>query len=451
MKEHRPLIKFGVSTEKRILPENRTVSALPPHQWTEMTLADLPNNLILQNQGSASDCGANGPKKMINLQTKGDLIVSCHPYYSKRSNNPELGMMLDDIIKIPCTSGTCLESIDPSDGLSEEQLDAPVTVETPIVGSNPVELDVSNIEELASHCDVFRGIILTVNIAWDEWNTEQGIPIYMPEAELSGGHCLGGGIPAIYNGSKGIFMQNSWGNDDDSINETSWVFFTEEFLKYRGTGAGTFNSPIQNCVLFSRELKKGMVGSDVTQLQSLLEIKSDGIFGIKTQAEVILFQTLHELVPDGIVGPKTQAILQTLTKKQIMDYPKIDSWCKAAQTYEGWFIPGTEGYPEGSESYQNNNPGNLDFGTFAESFGAVKNGRWAKFPSYEEGYKALYTLFSNACLGKSEIYHPTMTLKDFYAIYAPSSDSNNPDAYAIWIANTLDVPVDVQICSFLIN
>lgn len=79
-------------------------------------------------------------------------------------------------------------------------------------------------------------------------------------------------------------------------------------------------SPAQ---LFSRTLKEGMSGSDVSELQSLLNMaKVDGVFGAKTLEEVILFQTLHNLVPDGVVGAKTQAILSTLIKPKPMTYSK---------------------------------------------------------------------------------------------------------------------------------
>lgn len=314
-KIHRSIVNFGVSTEKRKLPSNHLVSSLPPHQWKEMTLTDLPTNLVLQNQGSASDCGANGPKKMINLQTNGELIVSCHPFYARRSNNPEPGMSLDDILNIPCTNGTCLESEDPSDEKTEEELNMPVTVATPIKGSNPIELDVTDIEMLASYYDAYGGLIFTFNIAWEEWDTESGVPKYIPGSLLAGGHCEGGGIPAIYNESKGFFVQGSWGKDNDSIQNTSWVFLSEDFLKNRGTGAGTFNAPSMTTNsqdLFSSTLRLGSQGTDVVKLQTILGIKSDGIFGPKTEAEVMLFQTLHDLVPDGIVGKLTMAILSTI-------------------------------------------------------------------------------------------------------------------------------------------
>ena len=56
-------------------------------------------------------------------------------------------------------------------------------------------------------------------------------------------------------------------------------------------------------------LKQGNKGTQVKCLQTLLNINSDGIFGPKTKASVILFQKSHGLTPDGVFGPKTAALM----------------------------------------------------------------------------------------------------------------------------------------------
>ena len=52
-------------------------------------------------------------------------------------------------------------------------------------------------------------------------------------------------------------------------------------------------------------LRKGFKGSEVKQLQRLLHLAADGIFGPATEAAVKEYQKTHGLVADGIVGDKT--------------------------------------------------------------------------------------------------------------------------------------------------
>lgn len=56
-------------------------------------------------------------------------------------------------------------------------------------------------------------------------------------------------------------------------------------------------------------LKVGSKGPDVVQLQKLLKLKADGIFGEGTKKAVIRFQLNHNLTPDGIVGNDTWTLL----------------------------------------------------------------------------------------------------------------------------------------------
>jgi hypothetical protein len=63
-----------------------------------------------------------------------------------------------------------------------------------------------------------------------------------------------------------------------------------------------------------RELRVGMTGEEVRQLQAYLvayeiPLRLDTTFGVKTLAAVKLFQKRHGLQVDGLVGPKTQRAL----------------------------------------------------------------------------------------------------------------------------------------------
>jgi zinc D-Ala-D-Ala carboxypeptidase len=75
------------------------------------------------------------------------------------------------------------------------------------------------------------------------------------------------------------------------------------------------------CFTWSRTLRSGMSGSDVTQLQirvagwpgSLGELLSvDGNFGPRTEAAVRRFQSAYGLTSDGVAGPQTFAKIYEL-------------------------------------------------------------------------------------------------------------------------------------------
>ena len=61
-------------------------------------------------------------------------------------------------------------------------------------------------------------------------------------------------------------------------------------------------------------LKQGMKGSEVTCLQTLLNVTpATGNFGTKTKAAVVAFQVNHQLTADGVVGAMTRAALTSTT------------------------------------------------------------------------------------------------------------------------------------------
>nr|WP_220132981.1 glycoside hydrolase family protein [Citrobacter freundii] len=59
-------------------------------------------------------------------------------------------------------------------------------------------------------------------------------------------------------------------------------------------------------------LRRGAKGDLVKQIQAIIEISDDGIYGPHTESAVRVFQRDHDLVPDGIVGPKTWNVLLQL-------------------------------------------------------------------------------------------------------------------------------------------
>ena len=91
-----------------------------------------------------------------------------------------------------------------------------------------------------------------------------------------------------------------------------------------------------------------------------------------------------------------------------------------------------------SRSYRTNNPGNLRFGKFAQNHGAVDADGYAKFPTAIEGTAAMLELLAGGM-------YRNLDLVRAFQRYAPSSDNNNPEAYARFVSSRSGVPLDVML------
>src|SRR5690554_1592211 len=81
-----------------------------------------------------------------------------------------------------------------------------------------------------------------------------------------------------------------------------------------------------------KTLKLNSKGSEVKQLQLLLNIIPDGIFGPQTHQSVIFFQKSQNIKPDGIVGPITWSLLYD-------DWEMINNPNQEISLYEQYFLP----------------------------------------------------------------------------------------------------------------
>ncbi|HEY9658509.1 MAG TPA: peptidoglycan-binding protein [Allocoleopsis sp.] len=87
-------------------------------------------------------------------------------------------------------------------------------------------------------------------------------------------------------------------------------------LKIDGVvGAQTWTALKNNVKAGTRILRLGRSGSDVAELQGLLQIhgypvQRDGMFGAKTKEAVIDFQQKHRLTGNGVVGSTTWFLLR---------------------------------------------------------------------------------------------------------------------------------------------
>ena len=82
----------------------------------------------------------------------------------------------------------------------------------------------------------------------------------------------------------------------------------------------------------------------------------------------------------------------------------------------------------GSRAWRNNNPGNLQDGSFARDNGAIgSDGRFAIFPDTETGFNAMTNLLSSSA-------YKDLTIDDAIHKYAPSNE-NNTENYLKFIEN----------------
>ncbi len=133
------------------------------------------------------------------------------------------------------------------------------------------------------------------------------------------------------------------------------------------------------------------------------------------------------------------AILLAKLKELTMgtDTKRTIRWAEGIKKHEGWYV--------GSRSYRNNNPGNFRYpqgSTYIKSLGAIgrdKDG-FAIFKNQDAGWNALLQFLRDAKANKLISYRAyakkmarpgsICTISDFFHVYAPSSDDNNPIAYA---------------------
>ena len=198
-------------------------------------------------------------------------------------------------------------------------------------------------------------------------------------------------------------------------------------------GGGTYLMPRET---FNDALKQKSMGAwvlsdkeiDEKKTRSLLEWLSD----ILTNIGLYLHQKFLHAVPPTIETATTTPPIETPTEPQV---PILEKFCLAIRDYEG---------SPGDLNYRNNNPGNARFykGGYLSIYGDVKcdpHG-FAIFPTYEQGWLYLKNLVKGKIMK-----HSQWTIKDFFYSYAPVTDENSPELYAVFVANRCGVTPDYLI------
>jgi hypothetical protein len=113
----------------------------------------------------------------------------------------------------------------------------------------------------------------------------------------------------------------------------------------------------------------------------------------------------------------------------------IEALADSIWRFEGWIPAGTDArYPKGSRSWRNRNPGNLR--PIPGSFAPVDDSNYRVFDSLSDGWLALINDITVKLAGSHGLTDDS-TLRNFFDIYAPSDDNNDPDKYARQVATWL--------------
>jgi len=218
-------------------------------------------------------------------------------------------------------------------------------------------------------------------------------------------------------------------------------------------------------VNFDRDIKHGEQSETVRKLQECLIYEgllgvglATGYFGELTRLAVKDFQLRHGIASLMIlvglggmnVGKATRAKLNELFKPTVGAYPeKIKEWAIAIQNHEGYFPAGqNRNFPNGTRSWRNKNPGNIRYVGQSRAIGKDSGG-FCIFNTYEDGLAELCDMLIRCAKGESRSYPKGITLLQFFQIYAPSADNNNPVRYAAVVAQKLGVQVETKISELL--
>lgn len=127
----------------------------------------------------------------------------------------------------------------------------------------------------------------------------------------------------------------------------------------------------------------------------------------------------------------------------------LTAFCEAIKSYEGWIAPCAQ-WPTGTPAYRNKNPGNLRYAGQPGAIGKDKSG-FAIFPTEAAGMAALKAQIRSVARGMSATYNKRaldwydhqsgaqLNLYEYFSIYSPSTDGNNPKRYAEVVAERIGV------------
>lgn len=284
-----------------------------------------------REQDGSSSCGGQAGAKALTFFTKEEMSAILYVF---RKNYPGEGMYLQDIGDILVKIGTGTETLNPSQNLSEAEMNALKTIQgsktkidsyyfLPI--GQKLDMDL-----IAKASNKGHPIIILTSFKNSEW---RGIPVINDSEEKLYGHFTTQtpGNYTLYNGEKSSIIDDSTGNWS-TLNDKGQRILTETWLKARCNGLMALVPKTENpkpvLEKFTFPIEYGTKSEEVKTLQDILKLEgvmkqsvpSTGLYKEITRQAVLKFQVKHNIAsPQELaklngkrVGNKTIAKLNEL-------------------------------------------------------------------------------------------------------------------------------------------
>lgn len=325
--------------EKDYRFEEVDIAAGAPVVWEEKKVyAKYP--LFFQNGNSS--CVANACVKALGINNLRDekvfVNLSRRDFYSRRINIPGEGMNGPDAAKIGISFGSTLESLMPSDGMHEVEMnkadDRKPSYE--MIGKiyrakNWISLPLNDIEAIASAIQQGYGVVLFFRWTVQEW--DQPIPKILGTA-MPYGHAVCAVDFTLKDGKKAIIIDDSWGKDrgidGQRILTEEWFdpankrhFWAHIFVDMANLGQNEALQPSDRPkATFDTDLAVNAKSDAVAQLQRCLGYLKDdagylfpltqaptGFYGGITRKAVERYQALRKIPVTGKLDETTRKYL----------------------------------------------------------------------------------------------------------------------------------------------
>lgn len=318
------------------------IMAMGQVEWREKPESEWRRFPIFDQSSSGSCVAMTKAKELgvLNFLEEGHFMkLSPRDIYSRRANFPRAGMWGADANNIAIKHGATLESLMPSMGRSETEMN--------MQGDRERSFEViakvfrpSAWFALPFNIDAIANIILNKKRGVDVWfrfdmaEWDLPVPVINPNSTLSLHHAVCAVDATLYKGRKALVIEDSWGTrrgingrriiTEDWISRMTWSSYFEDMDNWELLNDKQITLPRY---VFTRNLKVGDRGVDVAQLQRCLGYLKDStgylfpltqeptgnFFGV-TRRAVERFQRMKSLTVNGAVDAPTRIKLNKVFK-----------------------------------------------------------------------------------------------------------------------------------------